>query len=211
MVATAGTEVTAAAPKPVLGLLASAGSGVLYSITALVSRHVAQRIPALMLTTMTTTIGALTLLPIAVVTGIGFSPNLRTISGLIFLGVMTTAVAYGLYYAGLKTVAGSTAAVLTLLEPVTAAVLAVILLTEPMSMWTVFGSVLLLSSIAALYLSPMPRQGEPLLAGGPLEIGYVLVDHFPDSTRGVDVIARQPSGADSLSGLVMNDDLQTRG
>ena len=89
-------------------------------------------VPApLALTTVTSTAGASGCCPAAC------SPPARHTSSdpeviglLVYLGVMTLAVAYGLLYAGLRTVLGSAAVVATLLEPVTAAVLAAVVLDE---------------------------------------------------------------------------------
>ena len=148
-----------AGPRPVLGLLAAAASGLIYSVSTVVGRHAVQTTPAVVMITVTTTIGTLTLLPFGLLAGLGFAPTTVTLTGLAYLGVATTTVAYGLYYAGLRSTMGSTAAVLTLLEPVTAVVLAVVLLGEPLALATLTGTVLLLASIAALYLTPVPREG----------------------------------------------------
>jgi DME family drug/metabolite transporter len=80
---------------------------------------------------------------------------------LAFLGVVTTALAYGCFYAGLRSTTSSVAAVLTLLEPLTAAVLAVALLAEPVHLSTLLGGVLLLAAVAALYLLPQRTAPSP--------------------------------------------------
>jgi len=158
LVTVAGADSTAG-PRPVLGLLAAGGSGLIYSVSTVVGRHAVQTTPAVVMTTVTSSIGTLTLLPFGLVAGLGFAPTTVTLTGLAYLGVATTTVAYGLYYAGLRTTIGSTAAVLTLLDPVTAVVLAVVLLGEALAPASVVGTVLLLSSIAALYLTPRSRDG----------------------------------------------------
>ncbi|MFG1763452.1 DMT family transporter [Micromonospora parva] len=144
----------AAAPAPLLGLLAAAGSGLGYAVTTLISRQVSQRTAPMTLTTVSTAVGALTLAPFALVAGVGLPVRLDTVVLLLHLGVVTTAVAYALFYAGLRTTPGSVAAVLTLLEPLTAAALAVALLREPLPLPVIVGGVLLLTAVAATYLAP---------------------------------------------------------
>ncbi|MET8357078.1 DMT family transporter [Micromonospora sp. NPDC005171] len=143
-----------AAPAPLLGLLAAAGSGLGYAVTTLISRQVSQHTAPMTLTTISTVVGALTLAPFAVVAGVGLPVRLDTVALLLHLGVVTTAVAYALFYAGLRTTPGSVAAVLTLLEPLTAAALAVALLHEPLPLPVIGGGVLLLTAVAATYLAP---------------------------------------------------------
>lgn len=156
---------TAAAPRPLLGLLAAAGSGLGYAAATVLSRHVAQRVETRDLTTLSALIGALTLAPLALVDGIAIPAQAAPVALLAYLGVVTTAVAYGLFYAGLRTTSGSAAAVLTLLEPLTAAVLAVVLLAEPLPLPAVGGGVLLLGAVAALYLGPGRTPRPPAGAG----------------------------------------------
>ncbi|MEV4212939.1 DMT family transporter [Micromonospora sp. NPDC049662] len=152
---TAATEQPGtAAPAPLLGLLAAAGSGLGYAVTTLISRQVSQRTAPMTLTTISTVVGALTLAPFALAAGVSVPVRLDTVALLLHLGVVTTAVAYALFYAGLRTTPGSVAAVLTLLEPLTAAALSVALLHEPLPRPVIVGGVLLLTAVAATYLAP---------------------------------------------------------
>ena len=147
------------APHPLLGLLAAVGCGIVYAASTLVSQTEAQRIDALTLTTLSTGIGAVALAPLAVLGGFaGVAVPLRAGPLLLlgYLGIVTTAVAYGLFYAGLRTTAGSTAAVLTLLEPLAAALLALLLLRESLPLPAWLGGGLMLVAIVVRYLSPAP-------------------------------------------------------
>jgi drug/metabolite transporter, DME family len=146
-----------AGPQPVLGLLAAIGSGVVYAVSTLLSRGLSQRTDATTLTTSTSVVGALVLLPVAALHGLAFPVHAGTVGLFAYTGVVTTALAYALFYAGLRTVPGSVAAVLTLLEPLTAALLAVVILGEPLPAPTIAGGVLLLTAVVALYLRPRPR------------------------------------------------------
>ena len=156
---------TAAAPRPGIGLLAAVGSGVSYALTTIVSRHAAQGISPLVMTTTSSVIGALTLLPLALVSGAGFAVTGTAVSQIVYLGAATTVLAYALFYAGLRSTSSSVASVLTLIEPLTATVLAVIVLAEPLPVLTILGGVLLLGAICALYLAPAgePDPTEPVL------------------------------------------------
>ena len=164
--ASAGSA-TAAAPRPGVGLLAAVGSGISYALTTIVSRHAAQGISPLVLTTTSSVIGALTLLPVALATGMGFTVTGAAVGQIGYLGAATTVLAYALFYAGLRSTPSSVASVLTLLEPLTATVLAVLLLAEPLPALTVVGGVLLLGAICVLYLAPADRGMPPADAAGP--------------------------------------------
>jgi DME family drug/metabolite transporter len=98
------------------------------------------------------------LVPFAAGTGLGFAFDTATISGLGYMGVMATAVAYGLFFHGLRSTTSDVASVLTLLEPLAATTLAVALLHEQLTLRMVLGGGLMLAAIAALYL----RRGDPV-------------------------------------------------
>jgi DME family drug/metabolite transporter len=77
---------------------------------------------------------------------------------LVYLGIVTTALAYWLFYSGLRTTIGSTAAVLTLLEPAAAAVLAVLLLGEALPRAAWLGGALLVAAIAIRTIAESPDR-----------------------------------------------------
>ncbi len=77
---------------------------------------------------------------------------------LVYIGIVSTVVAYGLFYAGLRSTSSEAAGVLTLLEPLTATVLAAVVpgrVAVSGPGW--FGALLLLVAIAVLYV----RRPEP--------------------------------------------------
>jgi DME family drug/metabolite transporter len=139
-------------PHPVLGVLAALGSGVAYAMTTLLGRSLAQSTGPLTLTTATTTVGAVVLVPLALVAGTAGSSlgDPLVLGTLVYLGVLTMALAYGLLYAGLRTTPGSSAVIATLLEPVTAAVLAAVFLGERLGVAGVVGTCLILAAVAGL-------------------------------------------------------------
>jgi DME family drug/metabolite transporter len=155
----------AGGPHPGLGVLAAVGSGTAYAITTLLGRGLARTTGPLALTTATTTVGAVVLAPTVALGGLGVSGSEVgdpvVVGTLLYLGVLTMALAYGLLYAGLRTTTGSAAVVATLLEPVTAAVLAAVLLDERLGAVGIVGGILILAAIAGLgrradTASPMP-------------------------------------------------------
>lgn len=146
----------AGGPHPTLGVLASIGSGTAYALTTLVGHTLAKETPPLSLATASTTVGAITLAPLTLVTGVGIDalgdPAISLT--LIYLGVLTMGLAYLLFYAGLRTAPGSSAAIATLLEPLTAAVLAALLLDERLGAAGVLGGFLILAAVAGLGRRP---------------------------------------------------------
>lgn len=147
---------SAGGPHPMWGVLASIGSGTAYALTTLVGHSLAQQSPPLGLATASTTVGALALAPLALVTGVGTEALGDPVVGLtlVYLGVLTMGLAYLLFYAGLRTAPGSSAAIATLLEPLTAAVLAALLLDERLGAAGVLGGVLILAAVAGLGRKP---------------------------------------------------------
>jgi len=153
---------SAAAPRPVLGVGTAALAGVDYAVYTVLGRHVAQGAGAMQVTVLSTVAGALVLVPLAVVDGVGFAVHPAPVAWLAYLGVVATAFGYWLFYAGLRTTTGSVAAVLTLLEPLAAAVLAVAVLGEPLSAPPAAGGLLMLVGIAAVYLQPLEQVCDTL-------------------------------------------------
>ncbi|MBM2623907.1 DMT family transporter [Actinoplanes sp. LDG1-06] len=160
--ATAGHGSTAPGNSPYAGLALAVAAGVTYAATTVLGHSLAQRTDPTTLTTGTTTVGAVALLPfliVAALTGqpvIGTSPGSLTL--IAYLGLATMALAYGLLYAGLRTTTGSAATIATLLEPVSAALLAATLLGERLPWPAILGGVLILGAVAALRPAEHPDR-----------------------------------------------------
>ncbi|MGX7678154.1 DMT family transporter [Jatrophihabitans sp. DSM 45814] len=153
------------APHAVLGVLESVGSGLGYAGSTLVSRRLhatAGRLvlTPLILTTVASVVGAITLLPLAAVAGLGFQATPATVLSLGYMGIVATALAYALFFHGLRTTPPEVASVLTLLEPLAATLLAVALVHErlPLAGWA--GALLMLIAIAVLYAAPPAPAGD---------------------------------------------------
>lgn len=149
-----------------IGLLVAIAAGIVYAASTAVSRHTTQGVEPLTLTTLACAIGTVTILPVAAVEGITFTPSAGPIALLIYAGGITTALAYALFYMGLRNISGSVAVVVTLLEPLVAALLAVLLIDEPLGVATIVGGILLMGAVAMLYLDAGERpKRRPEAAG----------------------------------------------
>ena len=149
------------APSPLLGLLEAVGSGLAYAASTAWSRPLATRLGPMPITFTSCVLGLVLSLPVVAATGWHVPQTTPIVGGIVWLGVVTTVIAYGLFYSGLRSTPGSTAMIVTLLEPVTAVALAAWLLAEPLTMPNVLGGSLLLASVIALYLRPRTRAAPP--------------------------------------------------
>jgi len=150
----------AAATHPVIGVLASVGSGLGYAGITALSRRSAREDPRV-LTGATSAVAVLVLLPFAAPAGLPVPHDAIAGWWLIYIGVVPTVAAYWLFYRGLRSTAPEVAGVLTLLEPLAAAGLAALVLHESLSGWAVVGGALMLLAVGALYLrAPSPELGE---------------------------------------------------
>ena len=148
-------------PEPLLGVLAACGSGAAYAFATAQGEVLARSSGPLPLTTATTGVGALLLVPAALlVEGPRATADPQALALLVYLGVVTMALAYGLLYAGLRTATGSAATIATLLEPVTAAAVAAIVLDERIGPLGVAGTALVLLAVAGLGREE-PATGPP--------------------------------------------------
>ncbi|WP_425559766.1 DMT family transporter [Kitasatospora terrestris] len=124
-----------------------------YAVTNLLGRRSGRQGAGedpLTLTLWSFAIGAAALLPLALAEGLlpQTAHPVRVLLLMLYVAVVTTALAYPLYFAGAAVVRAATASVVMLVEPVSAAVLAVLLLGERLTAATVLGTVVLLASVA---------------------------------------------------------------
>ena len=124
--------------RPVLGITAALGSGAAYAFSAKVGAVMTQRHDAVAVAGVTMTVAGVVLvavgLPVALAQGQTFTtPDLNSWLLIIYLGVVTMALAYVLLFAGLRTTPSGTAVIATLLEPVTAVAIAVLFLDEKLT------------------------------------------------------------------------------
>jgi len=144
-------------------VVASLGSGLGYAATTLINARLTADGDALLLTAVTSSVGALVLVPLALPFGMALPSDAISLGWLVYIGLVPTVLAYWLFYAGLRTTSSESAGVISLLEPLTAAVLAAVFLHESLSGRGLVGAGLLLAAIVALYLRPPePEVATPL-------------------------------------------------
>ncbi|MEV7430891.1 DMT family transporter [Nocardioides sp. NPDC092400] len=152
-------------PHPGLGVALAVASGAAYALATALGEPLARATGPLTLTTATTSVGALALAPFLLADAVRGEPVLTSdpvvVTTLVYLGLMTMALAYGLLYAGLRTADGSAAVVATLLEPVTAALVAAVFLDERVGVGGVVGTLLILAAVGGLGRRS-PDAGGPL-------------------------------------------------
>lgn len=140
-------------PQPVLGVIAALASGAAFAAATDLGTPLARGADPLAVTAVTTTIAALGLIPVALLTvavigGPIVTTDLTALLVLLYMGAVTMALAYGLLYAGLRTTSSSTAVIAILLEPVTAAVVATLFLGEVLRPAGIVGGVFILLALA---------------------------------------------------------------
>lgn len=149
-------------PHPVVGVLLAVASGATYAAATALGEPLARRTDPLALTAATTGVGALFLVPVgwAVARFADGGPvhtgDPTALLWLLYLGVLTFALAYVLLYAGLRTTTSSAAVLATLLEPVTAAVVAWLVLDERLGVAGLVGMALVLGAVVSLNAPAVP-------------------------------------------------------
>ena len=144
---------TATGSHPALGVVASVGSGLGYAAITALSRRLPGEEP-LVLTGLTSVIGAVVLLPFALSAGLYLPADAVSTGSSLYIGVVPTVAAYWLFYRGLRTTEPEVAGILTLLEPLGAAGLAALVLHETLSAWSIVGAALMLVAVGSFYLVP---------------------------------------------------------
>lgn len=79
---------------------------------------------------------------------------IRALPFLLYLGLVTTAIAYAIYMIGIRHTSATAAGIVVLLEPLTATLIGVFFFREPMPLMGILGAVLLVSAISLLTLQP---------------------------------------------------------
>ncbi|NYF23281.1 DMT family transporter [Sporosarcina sp. JAI121] len=135
-----------------VGIAMSLGAGLLFAFYTLVNKDVLKKADSVPAVAVIFSMSALMLMPFLFLFETEGLVTVRGISVVLYLGIITTSVAYILFSAGLKRIPSSSAVTLSLAEPLTAAVLSVIVVGERLdgTSWT--GIVMLLGGILVLTL-----------------------------------------------------------
>ena len=154
----AATDTGAATADP-LGLLASLGAGAAYAVYTLAAKALLD-----LGWTATGSMGALfgtaavASLPVLLMTDASWLATAPGLAMALWLGLVTTTLAYVLFGAGLAGLAPATVSTLTLAEPLTAGILGVALLGETLSAGAVVGLGVLAAGIVVLATAGVRRR-----------------------------------------------------
>jgi drug/metabolite transporter, DME family len=132
------------------GVLLALGSALGYAVVTMCSRFLAPKYHPLQPVTIGFGVGAIVLLPVAGVAGLGLSYPAAGWLLLVYLGVVPSALAYALFIQGMRQTTATAASIVTLLEPLTAAGLAWLLFGERLGPLGLAGAALLLAAVALL-------------------------------------------------------------
>ncbi|WP_339148223.1 MULTISPECIES: EamA family transporter [unclassified Sutcliffiella] len=133
-----------------VGVLMALGAGLSFAVYAIVSRDLVGKYPSLSVVAVVFTLSAVFLAPFLFIFDMSWMVEVRGWSIILYLGIMTTGVAYFLFGKGLTYVSSSTAVTLALAEPLTAALFGVFLLGEQLNSTSWIGMVLLMLGIGLL-------------------------------------------------------------
>jgi DME family drug/metabolite transporter len=141
------------------GVLLALGAGGSYAVLALCSRALAGNYHPLQPISIAFSLGALLLLPFALLTGGGLVLNYPPQGWLLllYLGLLPTVLGYLLFVWGLRTTTATVASIATLLEPLTSALLAWLIFREQLGPQGLQGAALLLVALSLLLWRPAPR------------------------------------------------------
>jgi len=140
-----------------LGVSLSLVAGLVFAIYTIVSKEILRKVDAIPAVAMTFSLSALMLFPFLFIFDSSWVLEPSNSLTILYLGFMTTSVAYILYLTGLQRVPSSSAVTLSLGEPLTAAVLSVFIVGEVLSPISWIGVTLLLGGIIVLTLSGRKR------------------------------------------------------
>jgi DME family drug/metabolite transporter len=137
-------------PRFAAGVALALAAGIAYAVYVVIAKAGVARTPPLPLATMTFLAGAVWLSPVLFWAE---TPARQLAMGwplLVYLGVVTTGLAYAAYTTGLTTVSAAAAGIVSLLEPLTATILGVVLFDERLGGLGIVGAVLLGSALILL-------------------------------------------------------------
>lgn len=138
------------APRFIGGVALALAAGFAYALYVVIAKASLARTAPLPLAAITFLAGTLWLAPVLFFAD---QPARQIVAGwplLLYLGVVTTGLAYAAYTTGLRTVPAAAAGIVSLLEPLTATALGVILFGERLGPLGVVGAALLLGALVLL-------------------------------------------------------------
>jgi len=152
------------APTLAIGGALALGAGFSYAVVAVCGRGIAGRYHPLQPIAVAFTIGAILLLPAAMMQNASMRMSLAVWLLIIYVAVVPTTLSYALYFQGLKSTSATVAAILSLLEPLGSTLMAVAFLDERLSARAMLGGAILLASVAILYIAGSRKIAETEVA-----------------------------------------------
>ncbi|KGR85863.1 DMT family transporter [Lysinibacillus odysseyi] len=125
-------------------------AGLMFALYTNVSKQLMEQVETLPAVAMTFSLCAAILAPIALMEGVLWITDKGNLLPMLYMGIITTSIAYLLFLAGLRFVNSSAAVTLSLAEPLTAALLGVLFLGEYLSLTSWAGVLLILGGIVVL-------------------------------------------------------------
>ena len=136
-----------------LGILLALMAGFSYAVLALANKRLVAHHPPFTVVAVNSTIGALLLSPLLFTTDLSWLANPPGLGVVLYLGLITTALAYGIFAKGLRIVSVHNAATLTLAEPLTAALLGILIVGEELTPSAFIGMALIFCGLLILTLN----------------------------------------------------------
>lgn len=136
-----------------VGLAAVAGCGI--PCQGFAAQQLMRDRPLITAMATVLTAGSVLMLPVTAGSADTTLDSTASVATVLYLGVVTVAVAHSLWGAGLKRLSLSVAVVVGLLEPAVAATLAMTVLSEPVTAALIVGIGLVIAGVAVTSLSPM--------------------------------------------------------
>ncbi len=129
-----------------IGVALAFGAAFAYAGYAILAKALVGRMDSIAIATHSFTTAALALTPTLVLQP-SFDIWLQALPFLLYLGIVTSSLAYGIYMLGIRYTSATTAGVVVLMEPLTASLLGIFAFREPISWATSFGALLLVVGI----------------------------------------------------------------
>ena len=148
-----GPGAVATSPLFLVGVLLAFGAALSYAGYAVIAKVAVAELAPVAIAAYGFTTAAVLLLPTLFLQP-AWSDFTLALPWLLYLGLVTTGVAYGIYMIGIRSTPATVAGIAVLLEPLTATLIGVGLFKEAIGLVGLLGAGLLLSAIALLTLSP---------------------------------------------------------
>lgn len=147
------------APDNGKGIAFGLGAAVLYATAVILNKKIEVE-DAFGKTVIQIFAASVTLLPYLLLTEDFSSISLSPISVaiLLMIGILHTGIAYTLYFSGMSGLPSQSVAIISYLDPVSALVFSAVFIGEKMSLWGIFGAVLIIGSAFLCELAPKKKS-----------------------------------------------------